>query len=38
MFSAKVIENFLPKKDCEYLINSAVSIDLWEGAGYKFWE
>lgn len=38
MFSAKVIDNFLSKEDCEYLINSAVSIDLWEGAGYKFWD
>lgn len=38
MFDGRVVEGFISKKDCEYLIDLAIRLDLWEGAGYKFWD
>jgi hypothetical protein len=38
MFNAKVIEQFMSKEDCEYLINAVNSSDLWESGGSEFWD
>lgn len=38
MFNAKVIEDFLPKEDCDYLIKSAILSNLWKTAGHEFWD
>lgn len=37
MFNAKVIEDFISKEDCEYLVNLASSTDLWEVIQNEFW-
>ena len=37
MFNAKVIENFISKEDCDYLIKSSIASDLWTTAGDEFW-
>ena len=38
MFNAKVIDDFLTKDQCEYLINVAASIEPWENGGSDFWD
>jgi prolyl 4-hydroxylase len=38
MFNVKLVENFLSKEDCQYLINSAISLDMWESGGGEFWD
>jgi prolyl 4-hydroxylase len=38
MFNPKVIKNFVSKEDCEYLINAANSLDIWESGGSEFWD
>ena len=38
MFNAHVIEDFISKENCEYLINAAVASDLWRTAGHEFWD
>lgn len=38
MFKAKVLTDFLEKKDCEYLINVITNSDLWESGGSEFWD
>lgn len=38
MFNAKVIEQFLSKEDCEYLIKAAIISNLWQTAGHEFWD
>jgi hypothetical protein len=39
MFNAKVVESFLPKEDCSYLIESAIKHNLWENGGSNgFWD
>jgi prolyl 4-hydroxylase len=37
MFNGKIIEDFISKEDCEYLINAAVASNLWRTAGHEFW-
>jgi prolyl 4-hydroxylase len=38
MFSPKIVENFLTKDDCQYLIDVATSIEKWETGGNEFWD
>jgi len=38
MFNAKVIENFVSKEDCEYLVNIIKEFSLWESGGSEFWD
>jgi hypothetical protein len=38
MFNAKILEGFVSKEDCEYLINVAVESNLWQSAGHEFWD
>jgi hypothetical protein len=38
MFNGKIIEDFISKEDCSYLINAAVASDLWQTAGHEFWD
>jgi prolyl 4-hydroxylase len=38
MFNVKVIEDFLSKEDCDHLIKSAISLDMWESGGGEFWD
>ena len=37
MFNAKIIDSFISKEDCEYLINSANALNKWESGGSDFW-
>lgn len=37
MFNAKVIQNFLSKEDCRYLINIIENYSSWESGGNEFW-
>jgi prolyl 4-hydroxylase len=38
MFNGKIIEDFISKENCSYLINAAVASDLWQTAGHEFWD
>jgi hypothetical protein len=38
MFKAKVVENFLSKEDCEYLISVVRDIEPWQSGGSDFWD
>lgn len=38
MFSPKIVDNFLSKSECDYLINVATSIEKWEMGGSEFWD
>ena len=38
MNNAKVIEDFLSKEDCEYLVGVATTSGLWESGGNEFWD
>jgi hypothetical protein len=38
MFNGIVVENFISKEDCDYLIKSANSLNIWKGDGHEFWE
>lgn len=38
MSSVKVVENFLSEEDCKYLINFAISLNIWESGGGDFWD
>ena len=33
MFNPKIIDNFLSENDCNFLINTVNSVDLWESGG-----
>lgn len=37
MFNGKVIENFISKENCKYIINAAITSNLWQTAGHEFW-
>jgi len=37
MFSAKVINEFVSKKDCTYLIETAIKSNLWQNVESEFW-
>ena len=37
MFNALIRDTFLSKEDCQYLIDTVVSLDLWENGGHEFW-
>ena len=37
MFNGKIVENFIKKEDCEYLINVVKDIPSWESGG-DFWK
>ncbi len=38
MFNPKIIDNFLSENDCNFLINTVNSVDLWESGGNEFWD
>lgn len=38
MFNAKIVDNIISKEDCEYLIQCAISSDLWDHGGHEFWD
>ena len=38
MFKANIIQDFISKENCEYLINTAIASDLWESGGSTFWD
>lgn len=38
MFNVKIIDNFIDKEDCEYLVNFAKNSNLWESGGSDFWD
>jgi len=38
MFKANIIQDFISKEYCEYLINTAIASDLWESGGSTFWD
>jgi prolyl 4-hydroxylase len=38
MSSVKVVEKFLSEEECKYLIDFAVSLNIWEDAGGGFWD
>lgn len=38
MFRANVVQDFISKENCEYLINAAVASNLWRTAGHEFWD
>jgi prolyl 4-hydroxylase len=38
MFNAHVIEDFISKEDCEYLVKTAILSNLWESGGSEFWD
>lgn len=38
MFNGRIFENFLNKKDCEYLIQTAIDLSLWSNSDNEFWD
>jgi len=38
MFNAKIIDNFLSKKDAEQVIDAAIKSNLWQSGGSEFWD
>lgn len=38
MFNIKIIENFISKEDCEYLVDLVKDSILWESGGSDFWD
>ena len=38
MFEPKVIDNFLSKDECSYILNFVKGIGKWENGGTEFWE
>jgi hypothetical protein len=38
MFNAKIVENFLSKDVCEFIVNSVKDISPWESGGDDFWD
>lgn len=37
MFNPKIVDNFLSEEDCNFLIKTVNSIDIWEDGGNEFW-
>jgi hypothetical protein len=37
LFNAKIVENFISKQDCKYLVDLVSNCSLWESGGSDFW-
>jgi hypothetical protein len=38
MFKANILQDFISKEDREYIINAAITSDLWASGGSEFWD
>lgn len=38
MNKAKTVQNFISEEDCDYLVDTAISLDVWESGGNEFWD
>jgi hypothetical protein len=38
VFNAKTAENFVPKEDVDFILNSISGVDRWESGGNEYWD